>query len=136
MPGQQAFDAQRATVFVMDPDALTIITDPKHPLFDPRGLESPDPAMVDSIRVYGVDKIVKAVKDGEKCIVVDGRRRVTAAKEAKRLNKLEGGPEVKVKVEVIRVDQRTAVARMILGNFSAKEETLIQKSAKARSWPS
>jgi ParB family chromosome partitioning protein len=131
--GKTAIDAPRATLFLMDPDDLTIATDPKHPLFDPRVHEAPDLALVASIRVYGVDKPVRAIKDGDSVIVIDGRRRVTAAREAKRLNLKEGGPAPKVKVELHRGDERSAVARMVLGNFSPKEESLLAKARKAQS---
>ena len=126
-----ATDAPRATLFVMDPDALKIITDPRDPLFDPRGIEDPDPAMVASIRVFGVDKPVKGYKDGDDVVVLDGRRRVIAAREAKRLNLECGGAIPKVKVELHRGDRRGAVLKMVLGNFSPKEESIVAKAQKA-----
>lgn len=127
-----ALDAPRGNYFLMDPDDLVVITDRSHPLFDPRALEPPDADLVASIRIHGVDKIIKAVKDGDRAIVVDGRRRTIAAREAKRLNVKEGGPAPRVKVDLHRGDERSAVARMVLGNFSPKEESLIAKARKAQ----
>ena len=126
-----AIDAKRGTYFLMDPDNLTIVEDPSHPLYDPRGLEPPDEDLVASIRLHGVDKAVKAIKDGGDILVVDGRRRTVAAREAKKLNRKEGGPAPMVKVELVNGDDRSAVTRMILGNFRPKDESVMEKAGKA-----
>lgn len=101
---KSAVDAPRRNVFMMDPDDIVIVgidtgdTD-KHPLWDPRIHLPIDPLLVANIRHYGVLEPIDTTKDGERLLVVDGRRRVLHARAAKRIQ-LEAGEEV-VKVPVM-----------------------------------
>jgi ParB family chromosome partitioning protein len=82
----------KSNVLFFDPDALKLITDPAHPLFDRRALLPFDEAMVRNIRHRGVLETILIHKDPETgdVVVVDGRRRVIAAREANRRLRDEG----------------------------------------------
>lgn len=104
--GGQAIEAKRINTFLLNPEFIGIITDEKHPLFDPRSNLPLDEGMIASIMAFGVKEPILAFKDGDKCVVIDGIQRVRNAIEAnKRLAKdgkelvtvrtiLEKGPEV------------------------------------------
>lgn len=84
--------AGKSNVLFFDPDALTLVTDESHPLFDRRALLAPDESMVRNIRHHGILETVLVYKDPETgaVLVVDGRRRVIAAREANRRLREEG----------------------------------------------
>lgn len=90
--------AARGDLFHYDPDKLTIIDDPAHPLFDERHDLPIDPEMVQNIKGIGVLEpiIVKKgpVVDGvPQVLVIDGRQRVKHAREANRQLLAEGADE-------------------------------------------
>lgn len=94
---KSAVDAPRKNYFVVDPFAVVVIgkdtaDDEKHPLFDPRINLPIDEAMVANIMYYGVLKPVEVTKDGDRLVVVDGRRRVLHARIAKQ-RQIERGDE-------------------------------------------
>ena len=76
----------KGSFYHFDPDQLILVTDEAHPLFDPRALEKPDEALVQSMLRFGFKTSasieVEVMKEG--VVVVDGRRRVVAAREVKR----------------------------------------------------
>ncbi|PQP06938.1 hypothetical protein C5615_38250 [Burkholderia cepacia] len=76
--------AGKRNVLFFDPDALTLITDPAHPLFDRRALLPFDEARVRNIRYRGVLETILVNRDPQtgEVVVVDGRRRVIHAGEA------------------------------------------------------
>lgn len=122
----------KGNFYQYDPDQLVIITDPKHPLFDPRGLEAPDAALVQSMLNFGFKTSssveVEATKEG--LVVVDGRRRVIAAREVKRIQH-EKGEDVSIRVRCL-VSKDKPFVGMILGNAHRKDESVLQKAAKAK----
>lgn len=93
------FDAFRA-----DPSNLTIVgldTDHgkgTHPLWDERAMWPVDENLVRNIMVHGVLESITVQKDGEKFLVVIGRQRVKAAREANIRLKKEGKELVTIPV--------------------------------------
>lgn len=82
--------------YSLDPDEITIVTDPGQALYDPRIAYDLDEEMVGSIMAFGVITAITVTRDGDRIVVVDGRRRVLHAREAnKRLIDL-GKPPVSV----------------------------------------
>ena len=80
----------KTNLLSFDPAKLKLVTDEKHPLYDPRVDLPLSDEMVASIMLKGVVKPIIVWKDPEsgETVVVDGRQRVRNAIEAnKRLRK-------------------------------------------------
>lgn len=122
----------KGSFYQYDPDQIILVIDPKHPLFDPRALETPDEALVQSMlkRGFKTGSSIQLESAKEGLLVVDGRRRVLAARECKR-RQIEAGEDITIRVRCIVV-KGDAFVDMILGNAHRKEETILQKAAKAR----
>lgn len=110
---KQALAGTRLNAFGMDPDTLLIVGldvegDDAHPLADPHRNKLPiEEGMVLNIIRYGVIKPVVVRKDGDKALVVDGRRRVRHAREANKRLKAEGAEPILVPVIVRKADDLT-----------------------------
>lgn len=76
------------------PETLKVITDPKHPLYDPRVEREPEEGMILSIMRHGVIVPLVIARDGDSVYVVDGRQRRACAIEANKRLKKEGGKPV------------------------------------------
>lgn len=73
-------DIGKRDILLVPPSALTLIVDPKHPLYDSSvDLEVPE-SFLEDIAVRGVMNAVIAKRDGERLLVVAGRQRTKAAK--------------------------------------------------------
>lgn len=86
LPGQR-----RGDVFFIeynDPNVIIeVITDPKHPEFDPRALRPVDPVMVESLRMRGQEVPAEGYKDGKRdgktvVVLTKGRGRWAAMQQA------------------------------------------------------
>lgn len=76
----QALDAQRAPAFSFDPATeLTLITDPKHPLYDARVNLPVERSMVLDVAARGVFQPIGVRRVGDERVVLFGRQRVKAA---------------------------------------------------------
>ncbi|OZI61585.1 ParB/RepB/Spo0J family partition protein [Bordetella genomosp. 11] len=107
----EAYGAQgKSNVLMFEPGALTIISDPAHPLYDERIHLPLNEAMVLNIMTIGVREPILVWKDPETgdVIVVDGRQRVAHALEANRRLIARGEPPL----QVPGVPQRGDVQRM------------------------
>src|SRR3989337_1776752 len=100
---KSAIDAPRANLFLVDPDDLVVIgldTNAKslndHYLFDATVREPIDETLVASIMTHGIIQPITVQKDGDKILVVAGRRRVRHAREANVRLKKAGAPPVSV----------------------------------------
>lgn len=85
MPGKQAPDGRRAQAFTFAPDELTLITDPKDPLFDKRVYLPIDRGMVLSVAAQGVIEPIGARRRDEESVVVFGKQRTKATTVANQL---------------------------------------------------
>lgn len=137
---KQALDGSRLNAFAMDPEKLTLITDPKHPLYDIRATQEPDEVLVRSILKRGVKNPVIVRKNGKRddgsdvVEIVDGRRRYIAAREANRRLTDEGADAL----ELIRVpcilekgNENEAIEVMVLTNEQRREDDPLNRAAKA-----
>lgn len=124
--------AGKSNVLFFDPDTLTLITDPAHPLFDRRALLPYDEAMVRNIRHRGVLETILVHKDPEtgEVIVVDGRRRVIAAREANRRLRDEGLPPVMVPALPKRGKQADLAGMMVATNEHREHDSPINRAEK------
>lgn len=121
-----AVDAKRGTLFHCDPDQLTLITDPSHPLYDPR-VKLPVPEwLIESVAAHGVVEPVIARKNGKLLEIVDGRQRYRAAVEANRR-----GASVKVQTILRGEDDAEAAVTMIVTNEHRQDDDIVTKAKKA-----
>jgi ParB family chromosome partitioning protein len=124
-------NAQRSDVFVLEPDKLTLVTDPASPLYDPRVHDDPDESLVRNIMVYGVIEPVIIRKNGDAVEVVAGRGRVKAALEANRRLEAEGKQPIRVPAIVKRGQDADMFGVLISENECRREDSPLAKSEKA-----
>lgn len=124
--------AGKSNVLFFDPDTLTLITDPAHPLFDRRALLPYDEAMVRNIRHRGVLETILVHKDPEtgEVVVVDGRRRVIAAREANRRLRDEGLAPIMVPALPKRGKQAELAGMMVATNEHREHDSPINRAEK------
>ncbi|MBR8221277.1 ParB/RepB/Spo0J family partition protein [Burkholderia ambifaria] len=124
--------AGKSNVLFFDPDGLTLIVDPNHPLFDRRALLPYDEALVRNIRHHGVLETILIHKDPEtgEVIVVDGRRRVIAAREANR--RLREAGEVPLMVPALpkRGKKSELAGMMVATNEHREHDSPINRAEK------
>lgn len=109
-------DASRGSHFVFDPNDLTLIEDPKHVLYDSRVSMPLDETLVLNIMVHGVIEPVVIVRVDDTPVVIAGRQRVRAAREANRRLKLEGKQPIKVRCIHREGEERDRLGVMISEN--------------------
>jgi ParB family transcriptional regulator, chromosome partitioning protein len=90
-------NAVRTDAYQLYPEDVVVVTDPEHPLFEPRALWEPDESMVLDIMSNGVEEAIIVMKDGGRPVVVNGRRRVICAREANRRLAAAGKELIRVK---------------------------------------
>lgn len=122
----------KGSFYQFDPDQLILVVDPLHDLYDPRATEAPDEGLVLSMMQHGfrTGSSVELESANEGLLVVDGRRRVLAAREAKR-RQLKQGADMTIRVRCIIV-KGDAFSDMVLANSHRLDETILQKGAKAQ----
>lgn len=128
---KQAIDAKRGTIFLVEPENLTIITDPKHPLYDPRVELPVSDDMVNSILSKGVIEPVIARKNGDTIEVTDGRQRTRCAIEANKRLRAEGAPTIQVPVILRRESDAEAFETSVVLNEIRRNDDVLTKAAKA-----
>lgn len=122
----QALDAQRAPAFSFDPATeLTLITDPKHPLYDARVNLPVERSMVLDVAARGVFQPIGVRRVGEESVVLFGRQRVKAAIVANALGAGARFPEGKsvptsVGVAIAEMSQDIELAERIKGLMAGK----------------
>lgn len=109
-------------------DESSTITDP---LFDERvGLEL-DENFVRNIMVYGINTPVLCRDEAGRTVVVDGRQRVRAARQANRRFKDAGEVQLKVPVIIINGSDRRVQGIMISANEQRRDDGVLVKAKKA-----
>jgi ParB family chromosome partitioning protein len=129
-----AFGAERGkSILKFDPEELAIELDQTKPLYQRRGHEPPDPAMVATIRSTGVIEPVVVVRgDDGRPYVAAGARRTIAARAANKELKKEGLP-TKLIPAVYR-DEKGAegIGIKIIENALRKDLAISEKAEEAR----
>jgi len=135
---KQAIPGKRGNLFSVDPTFPQIVgidtkhkTSKEHPLYDPRIKLPVDEALVRNIMVYGVIDPVKVCKDGTDVLVVDGRQRVRAAREANKRLKKEGKEELTVPLVLKRGTDATLFGVMVSANENRQDDGPLTKADKA-----
>jgi ParB family chromosome partitioning protein len=134
-----AIDAPRGTIYVMNPDDVTIVNDEwlkknnldSHPLHDKRRNYDIEESMVKGMMVSGVKKPIIVSKHGEELLVADGRQRVLHAREANRLLEERGEPRITIKVLLEKGSEEDLITTMIITNEHVKPDNLSNKAEKA-----
>jgi ParB family chromosome partitioning protein len=129
---KSAIDAPRGNTFLMDPEALTIVSDPAHPLYDERIHLPLDERMIRSIMKHGVRQAVNVRKNEEAIEVVDGRQRVRHAIEANRRLIKEGAEPVRIKVMLERGTDADMAGLGVVLNVHRRDDDLMTKAKKAQ----
>lgn len=135
---KKAFGAVgRDDLLYFDPEDLVIATDKGHSLYDERAFKAPSEAMIRSVMRKGVLLAVIVRKNGEdsktgKAIVevIDGRKRVMAARIANHRLKEEGGEQIRVPATRKRGDDADLMEIMITTNEVRADDEPMVKAKK------
>jgi ParB family chromosome partitioning protein len=127
-----SLNAQRSDAFTLAPENCTLVTDPAHPLYDPRVHDEPDEAMVRNIMVYGIIEPIIVRKNGDKVEVVAGRGRVKCALEANRRLTAEGKQPIRVPAMLRRGQDAEMYGVLISENECRREDNPLLKAEKAQ----
>lgn len=92
--GSKAGTEGRTDVFYYKLENLTVITDPEHPLYDPRWELPLNEGLVESVKKYGIQQPLIVFADGGKTVIKDGHQRYKAGVEANRRLLADGGIEI------------------------------------------
>lgn len=125
----------QGNVLGMDPDAFTLVTDPKHPLYDRRVHQEPDEKTIRNYRAHGVFTPVVFFKDPEtgQFLIVEGRRRVINARELNRRLRDEGFEPITIPAIPKRVlgdGVKPFVGVMISANEMRQGDSLVNRAEK------
>lgn len=129
--GKSALDAPRLNAFNMEPEALTLVEDPTHPLYDSRVHHPVDEALMLNIMVNGVLEPVIVRKNAESIEVVDGRSRTKAVRAANERLKAEGKQTLRIPVIVRRGRDADLFGVVISANECRRNDELLVKIEKA-----
>ncbi|WP_186057730.1 ParB/RepB/Spo0J family partition protein [Burkholderia gladioli] len=119
----------------MDPESFTLVTDPKHFLYDRRVHQAPNEKTIRNYRVEGVKEPILFYRDVEtgKFLVVDGRGRVINARELNRRLIDEGKEPITIPAIALTVPKAGAqkfVGSMISMNEHRVEDSLVNRAEK------
>lgn len=120
-------DPNHIVIVGIDTEATTEDT-----LYDERIDLDVDTNLVKNIMVYGVQQPVLVREEDGDVIVVDGRQRVRAAREANKQFRAAGEVEVKVPVLSVRGDDRRVTGIMISANEQRRDDDVLVRAMKAQ----
>jgi ParB family chromosome partitioning protein len=134
-------DGKRFDGYYMAPEDVVIIgldtkDGPEHFLWDER-IKLPVPgSFVQNISKVGVIKAVTCTKlqvDGvDRAVVVDGRQRVRGARQANKILKEQGEPELRIKVIPQRGSEDALMGLSLSTNSFTQEDSMSTKARKAQ----
>jgi ParB family chromosome partitioning protein len=120
------------------PEDLILVEDPKHPLWDPRVLDPVDEKIVRSMMTVGylpepvvVRKNGRTAEDKPIVEVVDGRHRVTAAREANRRLRAAGREPIRVQA-IVRQGNEELYGIGVAMNAPKKRDSVIARAHSMR----
>lgn len=132
-------NARRGNLFHLDPSKIVIVgldddDGPEHELYDERIKLPLSESMILSVMALGVQQTVRvSVRNGVP-LVVDGRQRVRAAREANARLAAAGEPLLTVKVEgenYAKVSPERLMSTMVALNEIRRDDDVLVKAAKA-----
>ena len=126
----------RTNLFQFDPEKLILVTDKKHTLYDPRIEEPVSEELVKSIMWRGVLEPIIVWRDPENpeggALVVDGRQRVKAAREANHRLAEQGSPPKLIRAVVERGDAKSMLALVAMSNEGRLAPTPVGRAKLVR----
>lgn len=128
----------RKSAYTANPEDLTIIgydTEHRageHPLWDERATAAVDEDLVLNIMVYGVIEPINVVRDGEQLLLVDGRGRTKAAREANKRLAKQGSSIVKIPLLMRGGADHNLLGVMVSANEHRRADDMMVKAAKAQ----
>lgn len=114
-----------------DPKLVLGPDDEASPLYDERVKLPPDPALVANLAAYGAVVPIVARKRGGKLWVVDGRQRLSAAREVNKIFKAKGHEPIRVPIILRHWDDRDATAIGISLNSCRRQDSLLARAKNA-----
>jgi hypothetical protein len=127
---KQAVEAPRTNVFLIPPEDLKLITDEKHPLYDPRVEQPVREGLVLSMMANGFQSVITAFKDGDDMIVTTGRGRTKAAREANKRLKKQGKELLKCMVMFKRGSEPDHYGMALVENTNRMDESDLSLAKK------
>jgi ParB family chromosome partitioning protein len=128
-----AYGAEGKTNLLMfDPEALHIVTDPEHPLYDERAALPVSESLIRNIQHHGVLQPVVINKNTETGVVevVAGRQRVKAAREANNRLRAQGLAPIMVPAVPRKGDGADLAGVMVSENELRDPDTIMVRAAK------
>jgi ParB family chromosome partitioning protein len=114
--------------WLFDPEKLEL-PDEHHDLYDPRQAAPLDEALVLNVMAFGVlEPVVVRLDDGGQATVVDGRRRVQAAREANKRLAAQGRDPIQV--QCVRYRGSDATGAMIACNEMRLDDSPLARARK------
>lgn len=114
--------------FMLEPEIITIVSDPKHPLYDARILRPVTPEWIDEMDRNGNDLPVKVTKEGSSILCVWGRRRLAGLREANKRRLERGDPPRKAFVVVDSAPMSELQDQMIRENFHRRDSDVFEEA--------
>jgi len=125
--------------YMFDPEDLVLVTDEKHPLYDPRVHLPVDENLVlnmmfcpDGKVPQGVLEPISGVRDPEtgKVLVVIGRQRTKACREANKRLKKRGLEPLRIPAMLVRADAVRGMGMLISENEHRQNDTPLGRAEK------
>lgn len=127
-----ASECPRTNMYMVDPDDLVIITDKSDPLYDPRVELPVEEPMVLNIMHKGILQNIRIVRRNNQDVVITGRQRVKAAREANKRLRKEGKEPIKVPCVLTRGDEAEQLGVMISENELRQGDGILAKAEKCK----
>lgn len=121
----------RGKIYSDDPEKILIVDDPVHPLYDKQGIEEPvNERLVRNIRYHGrVLQPILCKREGDKVVVIFGRQRVKACREANKEILKEGGEIIRIPYLIDRT--KDSVDAMVSENEFRRDVNPLERAEKA-----
>lgn len=131
MPAKLSRAQARKDLYQFDPADLVLVTDESDPLYDPR-VEAPlEETFVADVLRHGVHQAVIVTRRGDDTVVVAGRRRVRAAREANRRLEAGGGSQrIRVPVTLHSGDTERQLDLIISENEQRSADSPLGRARK------
>jgi ParB family transcriptional regulator, chromosome partitioning protein len=127
-----AFQASTSDLYNLAPEEIVLVTDLKHPLYDPR-VELPlTEQLVEDVMLHGVQEPVLVAKEGNSPVCVDGRQRVRAAREANKRFGAKREVLLKVPCKLVRGDNKLLFGLSVSLNENRQDDSILDRAMKAQ----
>jgi ParB family chromosome partitioning protein len=124
----------RRDCLMMDPAVLVLVTEPKHPLYDPRVHLEPDDAFVASIDELGIIEPIECRRNGDKLEVAIGRQRTKAARIVNERRAKRGEPPLRVPTLVQRATDSTFMKHILAENEGRRGDSVMMRAQKVQAF--